>query len=136
MLAASHTNLRDNMKKYNNFDLHFLFDLKSERIQFLHANYVHPLKQDLVQELQQDFQRDSNVKTAIVFGSGVKFRCNSCSDLDICIERYSLDKPFHYQAGDDGSAIDVLYADQIGERLRREIEEKGIVVYDKEGAYV
>ncbi len=47
-----------------------------------------------------------------------------------------LDKPLHYQAGDDGSPIDVLYADQIGERLRREIEEKGIVVYDKEGVYV
>lgn len=33
-------------------------------------------------------------------------------------------------------AVDVLYADQIGERLSREIVEKGIVVYDREGCYV
>lgn len=124
------------MKKYNNFDLHFVFDLKNESIRFLHAEYVHPLKQELVQEFQQDFRNDANVKAAIVFGSGVEFRCNSYSDLDLCIERYETDKAFHYQAADDGQPVDVLYADRIGEKLRREIEEKGIVVYDREGVYV
>lgn len=124
------------MKKYNNFDLHFRFELKNRSIQFLNAEYIHPLKQELVQELQQDFQKDANVKAAIVFGSGVEFRCNSYSDLDLCIERYDSDKGFHYEAGGDCVEMDVLYADQIGERLRREIEEKGIVVYDREGKYV
>ena len=116
------------MKKYNNFDLHFIFDRKNEKIRFLHAEYVHPLKQELVQAFQQDFQEDGNVKAAIVFGSGVEFRCNSYSDLDLCIERYDMEKPFSYNAGAAGEAVDVLYADRIGERLRREIEEKGIVV--------
>lgn len=124
------------MKKYNNFDLHFTFHIKNENIHFLHAQYVHPLKQDLVQEFQQDFQNDTNIKAAIVFGSGVEFRCNSYSDLDLCIERYDSEKPFHYRAGDDGSAVDILYADRIGEKLRKEIEEKGIVIYDREGLYV
>ena len=124
------------MKKYNNFDLHFRFDLKRESITFLNAEYVHPLKQDLVQELQQDFRKDSNVKAAIVFGSGVEFRCNSYSDLDLCIERYDFDRAFRYEAGKEGEEIDILYADRIGEKLRKEIQEKGIVVFDREGLYV
>lgn len=124
------------MRKYNNFDLHFVFDLKNEKIDFLNAEYVHPLKQELVQEFQRDFREDGNIKAAIVFGSGVEFRCNSYSDLDLCIERYDAEKAFHYQAGSIGEAVDVLYADQIGERLGREIAEKGIVVYDREGCYV
>ncbi len=124
------------MRKYNNFDLHFSFDLKNERICFLNAEYIHPLKQEFVQELQQDFQKDPNVKAAIVFGSSVEFRCSSYSDLDLCIERYDCNRTFHYEAGGPNEAVDLLYADQIGERLCREIEEKGIVVYDREGEYV
>lgn len=124
------------MKKYNNFDLHFSFELKNNKIDFLHAEYVHPLKQELVQEFQQDFKNDANVKAAIVFGSGVEFGCNSYSDLDLCIERYEPDKAFYYEAAASGEPVDILYADRIGEKLRREIEEKGIVVYDREGIYV
>lgn len=124
------------MRKYNNFNLHFTFGLKNESICFLNAEYVHPLKQELVQEFQRDFEEDENIKAAIVFGSGVEFRCNSYSDLDLCIERYDTEKTFRYQAAASGEAVDVLYADRIGERLRREIEEKGIVVYDREGCYV
>ena len=124
------------MKKYNNFDLHFHFGLKHGKIDFLNAAYVHPLKQDLVQEFQEDFRKDDNVKAAIVFGSGVEFRCNSYSDLDLCIERYDTKKAFHYQAAGLGEAVDILYADSIGERLQKEIAEKGIVVYDREGCYV
>ncbi|MCI8894444.1 MAG: hypothetical protein HFI41_07255 [Lachnospiraceae bacterium] len=37
------------MRKYNNFDLHFIFERKNEEICFLHAEYVHPLKQELVE---------------------------------------------------------------------------------------
>ena len=124
------------MKKYNNFQLHFTFERKHGGIRFLHAEYVHPLKQDLVQEFQQDFESDANIKAAIVFGSGVEFGCNSYSDLDLCIERYDPEKPFRYQAADNGEPVDLIYADRIGERLRKEIEEKGIVVFDREGAYV
>lgn len=45
-------------------------------------------------------------------------------------------KAFHYQAAGQGEAVDILYADSIGERLQKEIAEKGIVVYDREGCYV
>ncbi|MDO4291626.1 MAG: nucleotidyltransferase domain-containing protein [Eubacteriales bacterium] len=124
------------MKKYNHYDLHFRFEIKNDTIHFQNAQYIHPLKQELVQELQRDFAQDENVKAAVIFGSGVEFRCNSFSDLDVCIERYDTAKPFHYEAAADGEAIDLLYADQLGEKLRREIEEKGIVVYDREAVYV
>lgn len=121
------------MKTFNNFDLHFMFDLKNENIRFLNAEYVHPLKQELVQDLQTDFEQDENVKAVIVFGSAVEFRCNSYSDLDLCVERYHFDRMFHYSVLDE---IDLLYWDRIGERLKQEIAEKGIVVYDREGTYV
>ncbi|MCD8014294.1 MAG: nucleotidyltransferase domain-containing protein [Lachnospiraceae bacterium] len=121
------------MKMFNNFDLHFIFDLKNENIRFLNAEYVHPLKQELVQELQADFEQDENVKMAIVFGSAVEFRCNSYSDLDLCIERYSFDKPFRYGTCEE---IDILYWDRIGGKLKEEIAQKGIVVYDREGQHV
>lgn len=124
------------MKKYNNFELHFIFELKKDTINFLHAEYVHPLKQELVQKLQKDFQMDENVKAVIVFGSGVEFRCNSYSDLDLCIERYDVKKPFCNRAAGVEELVDVLYADRVGARLQKEIEEKGIVVYDREGCYV
>jgi len=75
----------------------------------LNAEYVHPLKQELVQEFQRDFREDGNIKAAIVFGSSVEFRCNSYSDLDLCIERYDVGKAFHYQARGYDEAVDVRY---------------------------
>ena len=42
-------------------------------------------------------------------------------------------KVFCYNALEE---IDLLYADRMGEKLKKEIEEKGIVVFDREGLYV
>ncbi|MCD7817878.1 MAG: nucleotidyltransferase domain-containing protein [Lachnospiraceae bacterium] len=120
------------MKIFNNYDLHFIFDLKNENIRFTNAEYIHPLKQDLLQALQEDFENDRNVKAVVVFGSAVEFRCNSYSDLDLCIERYEK-LPFRNNTEDE---IDLVYWDRIGERLKNEIAQKGIVVYDREGKYV
>ncbi|MCD7813206.1 MAG: nucleotidyltransferase domain-containing protein [Lachnospiraceae bacterium] len=121
------------MKKFNHFDLHFLFDRKNRDIRFINAEYIHPLKQELVQSLQADFEGDDNVKTVIAFGSAVEFRCNSFSDLDLCLERYDYERPFHCISEEE---IDLLYWDRIGDRLKNEISQKGIVVYDREGSYV
>ncbi|MCD7716418.1 MAG: nucleotidyltransferase domain-containing protein [Lachnospiraceae bacterium] len=120
------------MKTFNNYDLHFTFDRKNSCIRFANAEYIHPLKQDLVQTLQEDFKKDRNVKAVIVFGSAVEFRCNSYSDLDLCVERYD-EVPFHNNTEEE---IDLVYWDRIGDRLKKEIAEKGIVVYDREGQYV
>lgn len=88
----------------------------------MNAEYVHPLKQDLIQGFQEDFQKDSNILAVIVFGSGVEFRCNSYSDLDLLFERKDFNQYFHFNDRYLNELVDVLYADQIGEHLKTEIE--------------
>lgn len=123
-----------NMKKYNNYDLHFIFEVK-DGITFKNSQYIHPLKQRLVNEYVNYFKNNSNIKAAIIFGSGVEFRCNSYSDLDICIERYDVEMGLKNRPECD-EEVDIVYEDMIGGRLQKEIEEKGIVVFDREEIYV
>ncbi|MCI8638557.1 MAG: hypothetical protein HFG41_05255 [Coprococcus sp.] len=123
------------MKKYNHYDLHFRFEIKNG-IHFTNAQYIHPLKQYLVQSYVTCFDRDLNVKAAVIFGSSVEFHCHSFSDLDICIERYDTEKGFRDYPQEYMEETDIVYFDAIGTHLKREIEQKGIVVFDREGAYV
>lgn len=102
----------------------------------MNAQYIHPLKQNLVQSYVECFERDDNIKAVVIFGSSVEFRCNSNSDLDICIERYDGEKGFRDYPEEYLEETDIVYWDLIGDRLRKEIETKGIVVLDKEGCYV
>lgn len=123
------------MKKYNNYDLHFNFEVK-DGLDYLNVEYIHPLKQDTINRLLQYFKKDTNIKTVIIFGSSVDFSCNSYSDLDICLERYDADRNFKIYLEDMDEETDIVYMDSIGDRLKSEIEEKGIVVFDREGQYV
>ena len=123
------------MKKYNNYDLHFRFETK-DGIEFKNAQYIHPLKQQLVQSYITCFGKDANIKAAIIFGSGVEFKCHSFSDLDICIERYDCGKGFRNYPQEYIEETDIVYYDAIGTRLKHEIEKKGIVVFDREERYV
>lgn len=123
------------IKKFNNFDLHFQFEVK-ENVCFVNAQYIHPLKQVLVQSYVECFKQDSNIKAVIIFGSSVEFRCSSYSDLDICIERYDKEKSFRNYPEEYLEETDIVYWDSIGDRLRKEIGQKGIVVWDREGLYV
>lgn len=123
------------MKKYNHYELHFQFELK-DGIHFTNAQYIHPLKQQLVQSYTACFARDMNIKAAIIFGSSVEFHCHSFSDLDICIERYNSEKRFRDYPQEYMAETDIVYFDSIGARLKQKIEQKGIVVFDREGAYV
>lgn len=123
------------VKKYNNFDLHFIFEVK-EGSDFKNAKYIHPLKQRLVNSYIKCFEEDKNIKAAIIFGSGVEFKCNSYSDLDICIERYDNEVGFRNYPKEYMEETDIVYADAIGDRLKTEIQTKGIVVFDREDDYV
>ncbi|MCI9619495.1 MAG: hypothetical protein HFG85_06005 [Dorea sp.] len=123
------------MKKFNNYDLHFRFETK-EGVHFENAQYIHPLKQKLVQSYVGCFDQDYNVKAAIIFGSSVEFGCHSFSDLDICIERYDYERGFRNYPEEYVEETDLVYYDAIGPRLKSEIEKKGIVVFDREGLYV
>lgn len=66
----------------------------------------------------------------------MEFYCNSFSDLDICIERYNPEKGFRGYPQEYIEETDIVYFDAIGTRLKQEIEQKGIVVFDREGTYV
>lgn len=123
------------MKKYNNYDLHFVFETK-EGIAFTNIEYIHPLKQGLVYDYIKCFDKDENIKSVIIFGSSVEFSCNSNSDLDICIERYDESISFRNYPDSYLEKTDIVYADSLGERLKKEIETKGIVVFDREKIYV
>ena len=123
------------IKLFNHYDLHFQLEVK-ENVCFTNAKYIHPLKQKLVQSYVECFEKDRNIKAAIIFGSSVEFRCNSYSDLDICIERYDDEKGFRNYPDDYLEETDIVYWDSIGDRLREEIARKGIVVWDREGLYV
>lgn len=52
------------MKKFNNYDLHFRFEMKKD-VHFENAQYIHPLKQKLVQSYVGCFDQDYNVKAII-----------------------------------------------------------------------
>ena len=123
------------MKRFNNYDLHFIFEVKTG-INYKNAQYIHPLKQELVGRYIECFEKDRNIKAAIIFGSSVEFRCNSYSDLDIFIERYNIEKGFRDYPDENMHERDIVYMDAIGERLRKEIEQKGIVIFDREAEYV
>lgn len=123
------------MRRFDNYDLHFIFEVK-KGIDYKNVQYIHPLKQELVGRYIECFEEDKNVKTAIIFGSSVEFYCNSYSDLDICIERYNTEKGFRNYPDKDMQERDIVYIDAMGERLRKEIEQKGIVVFDREEEYV
>ena len=97
---------------------------------------IHPLKQQLVQSYAACFERDSNIKAAIIFGSSVEFHCHSFSDLDLCIERYNPGKGVRDYPQEYLEETDIVYLDAVGTRLKQEIEQKGIVIFDRESAYV
>lgn len=127
--------MSESLKKYNNYDLHFTFEVK-EGITFKNVQYIHPLKQRAVSSYIEYLKDNPNIKAIIIFGSGVEFRCNSYSDLDICIERYDVNKGI--KSIDIGiyEEVDIVYEDTLDFRLRNEINRKGIVVFDREEKYV
>ncbi|MCD7922232.1 MAG: nucleotidyltransferase domain-containing protein [Clostridiales bacterium] len=95
----------------------------------LNINHIHPLKQRDVSALSRLFVYDSHIRAAIVFGSSVRFDCHSASDLDLLIVRdddqMRIDVPLDSISGE----MDILFASHLGDRLRKEIEQTGVLVY-------
>lgn len=113
---------------------------------FLNAEYIHPLKQDIVCSICNHIldSNESNIEKIYVFGSSVNNSCHQFSDLDICIKwcDYEYDaegvlKPFtlpflKWLSNTYGGNIDVVhYSSTIGIPLNEEIMKNGVIVYDK-----
>ena len=108
---------------------------------------IHPLKQRQVEEICKAAASNAEVKRVIIFGSSTTYLCNSCSDLDICIEW--KDGPYVDAISYDwkpevvGMAkvisevtrnlggYDLMFWDELdGARVEIAVKEKGVVVYE------
>jgi predicted nucleotidyltransferase len=110
---------------------HWDFDVFTDKV-FQNVNCIHPLKQKEVAEIVESAKQDSAISSIIVFGSAVRFDCNSASDIDIfvCRDDSKYKSPVDY--GKVTSDVDVIYDFDCGDRLRAEIKETGVEVYRRD----
>ena len=97
---------------------------------------VNEKKRDVVNSVCKIAENTSIVKRLIVFGSSVQKECQNDSDIDICFDitcdtkdlrlfnlRASINQVCDYNC-------DFLVYSHIGNELKNEIDEKGVVVYE------
>ncbi len=62
--------------------------------------------------------------------SSLEFRCRSNSDIDLYIEKYDAEKKLEYVPELD-CETDIITNLQPGSRLYREIEQKGLLLFER-----
>lgn len=78
------------------------------------------------------------IDKVILFGSCVTNVCTEESDLDVClVSKYNAknDTFFRIFGGFEiasGDVCDVTVYDKIGEKLRKEIDKNGVVIYERD----
>ena len=105
--------------------------------------YIHPLKQEMVNDIINRARRDHYVKRIIIFGSAVTNRCTPFSDLDICIDwtgaSHDEDGVYvqetqpmmRFISLKSKGGCDVLsYDDLTNEELKMNIDNGGVLVYE------
>lgn len=97
--------------------------------EFLNANHIHPLKQHDISLLTRLLREDEHIIEAIVFGSSVRFDCHSASDIDLLIVRDDKEKKIEVSLDEIKSEMDIIFASHLGDRLRKEIGQTGVLVY-------
>lgn len=107
------------------------FEIVSE-MDFENRNHIHPLKQRDVGRLVEAVKRDAHILAVIVFGSAVRFDCNSQSDLDVLIVRDDKELKIESSLENINSELDIIFNTRLGERLREEIAQTGVVVFRRE----
>lgn len=107
---------------------HWDFDIVIEDT-FENVNCIHPLKQRDVLEIVRAAEKDNHVKEVIVFGSSVRFDCNSYSDIDIFVDRDDkvIKSPVDYDKVQ--SDVDIIFSWKCGLTLLTEIKNTGVVVF-------
>lgn len=107
---------------------HWDFDVIIDE-EYQNINCIHPLKQKDVLEIVKSAEQDKHVQEIIVFGSSVRFDCNSYSDIDILVTRDDdlIKTPVDYSKVK--SDVDTIYRWKCGKVLLSEIESTGVVVF-------
>ena len=97
---------------------------------FKNAEYVFPTQQNDVFKIISAAKKDPNIKKVIVFGSSVTSACNPWSDIDVYFE-LNEDNPANIDVCGIEVPVDKWDNFSVDERLRKEIDETGVVVYEK-----
>ncbi len=96
---------------------------------YVNANCIHPLKQKDVFYLIEAAKLDEHIREVIIFGSAVRFDCNSFSDLDVLIVRDDCELKINSSLDAVKSELDIIFDSKLGARLKEEIAQTGVCVY-------
>lgn len=97
---------------------------------------INPIKRDQVVSCIRIAQRSPKVVKMIIFGSSVREDCSPASDVDICLvingttkcmEMYELARDINYACDYN---CDILKYHKLNDKFKKEIESKGVVVYE------
>lgn len=119
------------MDIYNNFSLHYRFLIKNANMLFQNIEYVHPLKQEDIYKIITAWQPDKNVKKIVIFGSAVRFNCNSYSDIDLYAELEDPNRIPKIPYSKVMSEVDLLYDVPKESNIWKSISRDGIVVFER-----
>lgn len=92
---------------------------------FLNCEKIYPIQQSKVKEIISGLSKDKHINKIIIFGSSITDRCHIGSDVDIY---YETDNNYEINLICDFD-IDVWNNKNVDERLKKEIDKKGVVVY-------
>jgi predicted nucleotidyltransferase len=98
---------------------------------------IFPTKQRDVQKIIEYSEKNLNILKTTIFGSAITWSCNVTSDIDISLELYDTSEDEFFKITHDFSKIlnsefDVInYKLLNNDILKKEIESKGLVIYDR-----
>ena len=98
---------------------------------FNHCENIYPIQQKKVKTLLDEIKNNQYVKKIVIFGSSVTPACHIGSDVDVYVE---LDKNISKKdlISDSLNFVYDLWTNyMVDERLLNEINEKGLVVYER-----
>ena len=94
---------------------------------FLNVEKIYPIQQKKVKELIEDISLNNKIKKIIIFGSSVTDKCHIGSDVDIYVEseqeKIKTEKQHNFE-------YDLWTNKTADERLKKEINKKGVIVYE------
>ena len=95
---------------------------------FMNTNKIYPIQQRKVRELINDITKNNkDIKKIVIFGSSINDKCHIGSDVDIYVESDSKQIKINEQHDFE---YDLWTNYSVDERLKKEIEKKGVIVYE------
>lgn len=97
---------------------------------------INPIKKDYVDKICDAAKESGIVNRLIIFGSAVTDYCEKESDLDICVDTDCADnnralfRLYVKMSKICDYNCDILTYSKLGEKIRYEVEQKGVLVYE------